>query len=155
MVLESRIQIPLRASRLAGALLLIAVMATASLAAWLPLPVPLAAAVILAVGAWGLWQVRCWASRSAARAIVAIALDRDHRLMLIERCGRRIDGTLHASAYVGARLTTLVWRPEGSRRTRALALLPDMLDADDFRCLRVLMRAGGPAAARATREGEP
>jgi hypothetical protein len=74
---------------------------------------------------------------------VAIALDREHRLALTDCSGRRVDGTLHPSTYVGARLTTVVWRPNGSRRTRALALLPDMLDAEDFRRLRVLMRAGG------------
>jgi hypothetical protein len=35
-----------------------------------------------------------------------------------------------------------VWRPDRSRFSRAEFILPDMLPADDFRRLRVLLRYG-------------
>ena len=43
-------------------------------------------------------------------------------------------------SYVGERLVTLVVRQDGSRRTRALWLLPDMAPQEDLRRLRVLLR---------------
>jgi len=39
-------------------------------------------------------------------------------------------------------LSTLVWRPFGRWRSRAILLLPDMLPPQDFRRLRVLLRYG-------------
>ncbi len=59
-----------------------------------------------------------------------------------------------ASSYVGARVVTVVWRPDGWpwwRPTPALLLLPDMLGAEDHRQLRVALRCGRapPASGRA------
>jgi len=36
-------------------------------------------------------------------------------------------------------------RPAGAHRSRATAILPDMLSAEDFRRLRVLLRLGRAA----------
>jgi hypothetical protein len=55
---------------------------------------------------------------------------------------------VRASSYVGARITTIVWRPDGAWRSRAEFILPDMLPAGDFRQLRVLMRYGRSDAAQ-------
>jgi hypothetical protein len=46
-------------------------------------------------------------------------------------------------------LTTLVVRPDGKRRLRTVAILPDMLPADDFRRLRLLLRLGHGATTAA------
>ena len=54
--------------------------------------------------------------------------------------GRRLLGSLREDSYIGARITTLVWRADGTRRSRSVLILPDMLPAEDFRRLRVLMR---------------
>jgi hypothetical protein len=42
----------------------------------------------------------------------------------------------------GAMLTPIVLRPTGAHRSRAIAILPDMLGAEDLRKLRVLLRLG-------------
>jgi hypothetical protein len=49
---------------------------------------------------------------------------------------------------VGSVLTTIVWRRDGARRSHAIAILPDMLHAEDFRKLRLLLRLGRPPPAR-------
>jgi hypothetical protein len=47
---------------------------------------------------------------------------------------------VRAATYVGAWVTTIVWRPDGARWSRAILVLPDMLPAEDFRRLRVMLR---------------
>ena len=54
--------------------------------------------------------------------------------------GRLVAGHVRSSTYVGAWLTTIVWRPDGARLSRAVLIVPDMLPADDFRRLRVMLR---------------
>jgi len=77
-----------------------------------------------------------------SRAIIGVELDADRTVRLTERTGRRIEGMVQPDSYVGALLTTLVVRPDGKRRLRTIAILPDMLPADDFRRLRLLLRLG-------------
>ena len=72
----------------------------------------------------------------------AIAGSRRHARRPIARAARILD-----DSYVGARLTTIVWRPDGAplvMPVRAIVILPDTLAADDFRRLRVLLRYGQP-----------
>ncbi len=75
-------------------------------------------------------------------SIAAIELAGDGRAMITDQAGRRIDGIIQPQSYVGARLTTLVIRPDGALRSRALAVWPDTMSADEFRHLRVLLRHG-------------
>ncbi len=56
------------------------------------------------------------------------------------RDGRSIEGTVLAETYVGESLTSIVWRPDRARRSRAVALLPDMMPNEDLRRLRVILR---------------
>jgi len=37
-------------------------------------------------------------------------------------------------------MTSIVWRPDGARWSRAILVVPDMLPADEFRRLRVMLR---------------
>jgi hypothetical protein len=93
--------------------------------------------------------MRHWATRSTSCAIIGVELDADRAVRLTERTGRRIEGMVQPDSYVGALLTTLVVRPDGKRRLRTIAILPDMLPADDFRRLRLLLRLahGSPTVA--------
>jgi hypothetical protein len=53
------------------------------------------------------------------------------------------------SSYVGAALTTLVWRVNGApwwRSPEVILILPDVVPADDFRRLRIFLRYGRGAA---------
>ena len=104
---------------------------------------------MIGIGAYALLTMRYWAMRSASHAIVGIELDADRAVRLIERTGRHIEGIVQPDSYVGALLTTLVVRPEGKRRLRTVAILPDMLPADDLRRLRLLLRLGHAATTAA------
>jgi len=61
---------------------------------------------------------------------------------MTDRSGRRFQGVVQPESYVGALLTTVVLRPDGARRSRAIAIWPDTIPADEFRRLRVLLRHG-------------
>jgi hypothetical protein len=67
------------------------------------------------------------------------------------RCRRRADRVRRrdnrclpdgAPTFVHPWFTSIVWRPDGSRVSRAIPLLPDMMGTDEFRRLRVLLRYG-------------
>ena len=67
--------------------------------------------------------------------------------------GCSCEGTILDASYVGARLTTIVWRADadraGWRRLRpaqTIVVLPDTLPGDDFRRLRVVLRYGRVAS---------
>ena len=137
-------RVELRRSRLAGALIVVTHLATAALLAWLPIDASLRALAVVGVGIHALWAIRNASLRSTRSAIVAIELAPDRRVVLVRRDGRRIDGRALPDSYVGERLATLVVRRDGSRRTHALFLLPDMLGPEEFRRFRVLLRLGRP-----------
>ena len=104
---------------------------------------------MIGIGAYAILTLRHWATRSASRAIIGIELDADRAVRLIERTGRQIEGMVQPDSYVGALLTTLVVRPDGKRRLRTIVVLPDMLPAEDFRRLRLLLRLGHAATTAA------
>ena len=136
------LRISLGASRSASALICFAWLATAALVAWLPAAAALRGALVTGIGAHAILTMRHWATRTASHAIIGIELDADRAVRLTERTGRRIEGMVQPDSYVGALLTTLVVRPDGKRRLRTIAILPDMLPSDDFRRLRLLLRLG-------------
>jgi hypothetical protein len=138
----SALRISLGPSRSASALICVAWLATAALVAWLPGAAALRGTMVIGIGAHAILTMRQWATRTASRAIIGVDLDSDRTVRLTERTGRRIEGMVQPDSYVGALLTTLVVLPDGKRRLRTVAILPDMLPADDFRRLRLLLRLG-------------
>ena len=136
------LRLSLGPSRLASALICVTCLATCALVAWLPGAAALRVVSVIGISAYAILTLRQWATRSASRAIIGIELDADRAVRLIERTGRHIEGIVQPDSYVGAWLTTLVVRPDGKRRLRTLAVLPDMLPAEDFRRLRLLLRLG-------------
>jgi hypothetical protein len=143
------LQISLGPSRWAAALICVTSLATAVLVAWLPGSGVIRGAMVIAIGAYAILTMRNWAERSASRAIIGIELDVDRVVCLTERTGRRVEGLVQPDSYVGALLTTVVVRPEGGRCLRTVAILPDMLPAEDFRRLRLLLRLGHAATTTA------
>lgn len=116
--------------------------ATATLAACLPLPWWLRALAVLAIAAWAV-HACALALRRSRRAVTVVILRADRTVTLLQRDGRAAHGRVESSSFVGARLATLVWREPGRwRRSRALPIVADMLDAEAFRQLRVLLRYG-------------
>ncbi len=80
-------------------------------------------------------------------ALLHVGVDR--RLAVTARDGRTRQGSILDASYVGASVTTIVWRPDDAPRlvpARAILILPDTLPGDDFRRLRVLLRYGRPAS---------
>ncbi|GMQ96101.1 MAG: hypothetical protein BMS9Abin14_603 [Gammaproteobacteria bacterium] len=93
--------------------------------------------------------VRCIAlhgSRRSARAIVLLVWDRHGRWRLLQRDGGVLDVRLEPGGYTHPQLVVLVFRTPPGRRLRVL-MVPDMVDADHLRRLRVRLRcepAGEP-----------
>ncbi len=144
------LHIDLHASRIAGALTLACVVATAALIAWLPVQPWLRMVAVSALGVYGVMLARSWAQRSTPRAVVAVELGVDRRIAIIERNGHHSEGTVQDDSYVSSALTTIVWRAVAARRSRTIAIVPDMLPAEDFRRLRVLLRLGQATSRAAT-----
>jgi hypothetical protein len=136
------VRVTLGPSRIAGAAVVLVFTATAVLAAWLPWPHSVRAVMVLALGAYAIVLARSWATRSTGHAVVAAAVGIDRRISLTEANGERVEGVVHADSYVGSMLTTIVVRLPARRRLRTVAILPDMLPAEDLRRLRVLLRLG-------------
>jgi len=136
------LSIELGTSRLAAAVIFVAIVATAAMVAWLPGSPWLRGAAVIALGVYGTLLERTWALRSARSAIVALMLRPDLTVTLIDASGRRVEGSVLDDSFVAALLTTLVVRVPPARWPRTIAILPDMLAAEDFRRLRVQLRLG-------------
>lgn len=108
----------------------------------LPVALVSIAFAVTAIAAWTLDRIRVVAWRRGPRAVRGFELRGDLTLIVVSGDGAACAGRVHRDSYVGARLSTIVWRPYGRWRSRTILLLPDMLPADDFRRLRVLLRYG-------------
>lgn len=140
------VRIEVGPSKLAGTFIVLTHLATAALIAWLPGHPALRALVVIGVGAHAVWAIRRSSLRSLPSSIVAAELAQDRRVTLLRRDGTHVSGRALPDSYVGERLATLVFRPDGSRWSQALCLLPDMAREEDLRRFRVLLRLGRPAA---------
>ena len=86
-------------------------------------------------------------------ALLHVGIDR--RITVTDCNGRSRAGAILDDSYVGAWLTTIVWRWDESPwwyPATTIVVLPDMLAPDSFRRLRVVLRYGRPAVAGATSE---
>ena len=149
-----RLRLTPRPSRIGCAAVSIGCVFASVLLALLPLPpagyVP-CALVILAVLISGCW--RC--TGRGLPALLHVGIDR--RITVTDCNGRSRAGAILDDSYVGAWLTTIVWRGDELpwwRPATAIVVLPDMLPRDSFRRLRVVLRYGRPVVARGTSEEE-
>ena len=105
------------------------------------------AAAVAAVLVRGLW-------RCTGRGMPALMHVGNDRRMTVTDCeGCSHPGTILDDTFVGAWLTTIVWRRDGLpwwHPASAIVVLPDMLPPDDFRRLRVALRYGRAAARGST-----
>ena len=140
-------RLSLAPSRIAATASGLATIATALLIALPPGEAWLRCFAVTAVGSYGVAMLRRMGSGVAARSIAVIEVAPDRRAALIDRGGRRIDGVIRPETYVGELVTALVLRPDGARMSRALAIFPDAMPADDLRSLRVMLRHGASGEA--------
>lgn len=135
------------------ALALIASLAVATCGVVASLPVEAAASglALLVIIVWAVDRVLVVALRRGPRAVRSLELRGDLTVLVVTGDGNACAGRVHRDSYVGARISTLVWRPFGRWRARTILLLPDMLPVDDFRRLRVLLSYGRSDVA----QGDP
>ena len=130
------------ASRSAFALICALAAFAGAVAATLPVHEVLRGVATIAILAWAVDSVRVVALRRGSRAIRRIELDGHLQIAVTTGDGACDRGRVRPDSYVGARITTIVWKTERARLARAILLLPDMLPPDDFRRLRILLRYG-------------
>jgi hypothetical protein len=145
------VRVALGNSRRAFALITLLAIGTCAMIATLPFEPAVLALACFTVVVWAIDRIYVIALRQGPRAVRHFELRGDLTVVVVTGDGSACAGRVHRDSYVGARLTTLVWRPFGRRRARTILLLPDMLPAQDFRRLRVLLRYGRSDA----RQGEP
>ncbi|MGE5169573.1 MAG: hypothetical protein ACM3JC_04280 [Rudaea sp.] len=116
--------------------------ATCLVVATLPLDPFAVVPCVIAIAGWTVERIYVVALRGGPRAVRSFELRGDLTVVVVTGDGTACAGRVHRDSYVGARLTTIVWRPFGRWRLRTIVLLPDMLPADGFRRLRVLLRYG-------------
>jgi hypothetical protein len=139
-----RIDVELKPPRMAMTLVALAHAGTAALLLWLPLPTDVGeggAAIVVLCGCLVLLR------RGGRHAAVALRVGLDRRIAVRARDGTVCEGTIHPDSYVGARLATIVWRPDGSRWPRTLLVIAGTLDGEEFRRLRVALRYGAEPAS--------
>ena len=134
------VQIVLHGSRAAVAATLLLAASTFAVIVTLPLPLWAFGVAFVALAGWTWHCIRDIGFRRGRRSVSALRLNGQRAVEVETVDGTRLVGSLRDDSYVSARLTTLVWRAEGARRSRSVLILPDMLPAEEFRRLRVLMR---------------
>lgn len=127
-------------SRAAGAAIGLLGAATTAVILTLPIVPWQQALAILAVAGWTFCAWRTHALRRGRTACVAMRLAPNRLVAVTLADGRVLAGYVRRSSYVSARLTTIVWCADGERRSRSILILPDMVSADAFRRLRVMLR---------------
>lgn len=137
---RSRLRIELGRSRhlavaLAGAHLLAG---AGLLASRLPVPICTAGVVVLASSL--AFSLRRHAWRQSPGSIVLLDLSDALEIEVEERCGRRIVGTVLESTFVAPWLVVINCHVKGSYLPRAAVILPDAMDGERFRALRVWLR---------------
>lgn len=134
------VHVILAPSRIAGAGIGLLAVATVALILAMPLPTVLQMALIAAVVAWAGWSFRIDALHRGRFAVSELRLAPDLILVACMGDGRLVAGHVRSATYVGAWVTTIVWRPDGRRWSWTVLVLPDMMPAEDFRRLRVMLR---------------
>lgn len=135
--------IDLRPSRLLAAMLAAAGAGALALLLWMPLPAAVQGllAVVLCVAVAHAILHDAW--RWLPRSIVALQLAGDGSLRCQTQDGRWREAQVLGSSCVTAWLTVLNLRLSGRRFGCSTVLLPDSLDAEDYRQLRVWLRWNG------------
>lgn len=140
MRLPPSVHVVLGPSRIIGVGIGIGALATVVIVLLLPLAAWQHAALCGLVLAWSWVAFRYAAVRRAPDAISELRLAPDLILVIHRNDGRLVAGHVRSTTYVSSWLTSIVWRPDGARLSRACLIVPDMLPADDFRRLRVMLR---------------
>jgi hypothetical protein len=126
---SERVEVTLARSVLAEGFIALAAWGTATLTAVLPIALELRAAAL----GW-----------IAASSLMALRRMRPNRRLCVDTEGRieadGVSGELADGSFVAAWLAVIRWRAPRAWWERTLVVAPDMLPAEDFRRLRVILR---------------
>lgn len=86
------------------------------------------------------FHLRRHAWRADPRALVAISLSDSLACEAEERSGNRIAGSVLGTSFVAPWLVVINLKVERRRLARAIVVMPDALDRESFRALRVWLR---------------
>jgi hypothetical protein len=134
------VHVVFKPSRIVGAGLGVLAVATIALTLAMPLEPWLQAVLVVGVVAWAANTLHVAALHRGRHAVTEIRVAPDLTLVACMGDGQLVAGYVRAATHVGAWITTIVWRPDRRRVSRTIIVLPDMLPADDFRRLRVMLR---------------
>ena len=134
--------IAIKPSRRLALLLCVAHAAAAGASLLLDLPIWLKILLVLLIGAsCGVYLYSTALLRSGG-AVVGLEIKDDGALSFQTRRGEWREGTLLGSSFVSPHLTILNIGMEGRFFARHVVIMPDCVDAEDFRRLRVRLRWG-------------
>jgi toxin CptA len=149
------LRIRLTPSRLLAAMLILAHTAAIALVLMVELPQWLKVVAMVLLIAQCAVAVRRQAFLTGADAATAIEITSDHRINVETRAAGWCEYEVLGSTYVTPYLTVLNLRQSGTRSARHVLLLPDSLNADDFRKLRVWLRWKEDSANSSRRAANP
>ena len=149
------LRIRLTPSRLLAAVLTLAHAAAITVVLVVELPQWLKVVAIVLLIAQCALIVRRQAFLSGADAATGIEITSDHRINVETRSAGWCEYDVLGSTYVTPYLTVLNLRQAGARAAMHVLLLPDSLNADDFRKLRVWLRWKDDNANPARRAANP
>jgi len=116
--------------------------ATVSILVLLPVHPLVIVASVVVLACWAGNRIWMLGLRRSPRAVRELRVEGDRTVVATLVSGEVLKGHVQDASYVGAIVTTLTWRSKGALCARSVLILPDMLPADDFRRLRVLLRYG-------------
>jgi toxin CptA len=133
-------RIPVAPSVLIAITVTVVHLAAAGLLWLVPIPVTVQAALTLAVAVSLVYYLARDATLHAAHSIVMLELRAGGEIACRTRRGAWLDCELLGATFVSPRLTVVNLRPRGKWLARRVILVPDNVDARDFRRLRMWLR---------------
>lgn len=143
------IHLVLQPSRMLTVLLLSVSLAACLILLCMPVLSWLKASAILLIGLATIWHVAKNALLLLSKSIIKLELTSEAEFFVTQRDGQKIKAEVLTTSFVAWYLVMLNLKLPHSRLVRHVVLMPDMLDGEAFRQLRVWLRWGHHASAPA------
>jgi len=134
------LRLPLKSSRYLTAGLTLGHLAAIRCVAIVPIPLwlKLLLGVLLAASLVQSLTREAWRIRSSS--IIELQCEREGGALFKTRSGNECEVRVLGSSFVASYLTIVLLKPNASRRVRAVVILPDALEPELFRQLRVWLK---------------
>ncbi|MBI5750861.1 MAG: hypothetical protein HZA59_01780 [Hydrogenophilales bacterium] len=134
------LRLPLKSSRRLAAGLTLGHLTAAGCVVFVPLPygLKILLGVILAASLMQSLMREAW--RIGSSSIVELQCEREGGVLAKSRSGKEFEARVLGSSFVAPYLTIVLLKPAASRRVRAVLILPDALEPEMFRQLRVWLK---------------